>query len=383
MISAIIAFSYFYWHTATFIFPFCLAFGYFLFEQFYGKKPDWKKIIFPLAGTIAAVFLAYAISPGIVDYLKNVIFPVFFDTTISKTVTIAEGSEVYGRNFFVTFNTFLWFLVPMIIAGSYELFRYVQTKRGLQNAEDEIDMKIQPLRMMLFVAAITFLAASSLSGRFLDYFVYFSFLYVVIAFSDIVKFFEIRGKLFHKSFVTGIVIISIYIFVGSSLNFYDSLGGANSFLVAQGPAEWLNTHAQKNQIIFNAEWDSFPMLYYFTGDRFRYVIGLEPRFLYSFNPKMYWIWNNIGNGIYCEESDCSKLTDQRDGIVRNGEIKNKWYENEGNLIANAVLNDFKTDIIVASNGKKQLLAVMDNSPRFKKEFFDDKNSAYAVYRIIK
>lgn len=381
-LSALVAFLYFYWHTATFIFPLCLAFGYFLFEQFYGGKPDWKKVIWPLAGTAAAVLLAYIISPGVVAYLRDVIFPVFFDTTFTKTAKIAEGGEVYGKNFFVTLSYFFWFLATLFIAGSYELSRYVQAKRGIQKEEDRINPSIQPLRLMLFTASIAFLAASALSARFLDYFVYFCLLYVAIAVTDSGKFFEIRGELFRKSFLAGVVIIVIFLFGDLSLKFYDSLGGSYSHLVAQAPAEWLNTNAKKDAVIFNADWDSFPTLYYFTGDKFRYVTGLEPRFLYDLDPKMYWTWNNIGNGIYCEQSDCSEMIKQRERDFSKGENKKKWDEIQGNMIANSIKNDFNSEVVVASLNRKNLLEVMDNSNRFKKELFDDKNSAYAIYRII-
>jgi len=379
---AAISFLYFYWHTATFMFPLCLAIGYFLFEQFYGKKPDWKMIGWPAVGTSAAVLLAYFISPGIVAYLKDVIFPVFFDTTITKTGQIAEGGEVYGKDFFTIVNSFFWVLVPLFIVGSYEIFRYVQTKRDLQVEEDNFDMSVQSLRVTLFVASITFLVAGTISARFLDYFIYFCFLYVAIAVSDAAKFFKINGKLFRKSFWIGASLAGIFLFVNLSLNFYDSLANSHSQLIAQGPAEWLDLNVEQNKIIFNVDWDSFPTLYYFTGDKFRYVTGLEPRFLYDLNPKMYWVWNNIGSGVYCEKSDCSEIMKQRDAVSAKEENKKKWYEYEGSLIADAITNDFKTDVVVTSVRRKDLLAVMDNSDRFEKKFFDDKNSAYAIYQII-
>jgi hypothetical protein len=97
---------------------------------------------------------------------------------------------------------------------------------------------------------------------------------------------------------------------------------------------------------------------------------------------MYWTWNGIGSGIYCEVSDCTEIVKQRDKELAQKENKQRWYEDQGNLIANAVLHDFKTDIIVTSIGRKGLLDVMNNSKRFKKEFFDDKNSAYAIYKIV-
>jgi hypothetical protein len=171
--TAVISFLYFYWHTATFIFPFFLAFGYFIFEQFYGKKPDWKKIAWPLIGTLASVFLVYLISPGVVAYLKNVIFPVFFDTTLTKNINILEGNEVYGRNFFTVFSSFFWFLATLFIAGAYEILRYVQTKRGLQR-EDNLDLSPAAASG---IASMVFLVASLDSNSLIISYIFF--LYII------------------------------------------------------------------------------------------------------------------------------------------------------------------------------------------------------------
>ena len=383
-ITAVIAFLYFYWHTATLAFPFCLAFGYFIFEQFYGKKPNWKIILWPFFGTLAAIFLAYWISPGVIAYLKDVIFPVFFDTSLTKSTGIAEGGEVYGRDLIETSSSFFLFFAALVIAGSYEIFRYVQFKRGIQKAEDEIVISIQPLRAMLFMASIAFFGAIAMSSRFIDYFVFFCLLYVAIAFDDLVKFFDIKGALFRKSCYMGLFIIAVFLFTNLSLNFYTLLSSTRTYLIASGTAEWMNLNLEKNKIIFNVDWDSFPALYYFTGDKFRYATGLEPRFLYDLDHRLYWEWINIGNGILCESSDCSELTGQRQKISKNEEAIKKWRQDEGAMIAQAILSDFKTDVIVVSINRKELLNVMDNSDRFKKEFYDDKNyaSAYAVYRIV-
>jgi hypothetical protein len=381
-ITAIVSFLYFYWHTASFFFPLCLAIGYFVFEQFYEKKPDYKLVLWPFIGTMAAFISAYLISPGIVLYLKDIIFPVIFDTSLTKSTGIAEGAEVYGKDLISVSNNFFLFFAALFVAGSYEVMRYVQYKKNIQSSEDAIDMSVQPLRAMLFMTSIVFFAAIAVSARFLDYFLFFCCLYVAIAVEDFVKFVEIKGKLFRKSLWVSITVIVIFLFTNISLKFYDSLASASSQLAAQKPAEWLDSNLERNKIIFNADWDSFPVLYYFTGDKFRYVAGIEPRFLFDLDPKLYWEWVNIKNGIYCEERECSELIRQFQAIPKKGDGRVQWYAHMGDLIAEAILLDFKTDIIVVSNGNSRLLELMDNSNRFKKEFFDNENSMYAIYRIV-
>lgn len=383
-ISGAIAFLYFYWHTATFFFPLSLAIGYFLFEQFYGKKPDWKMIAWPFTGTVAAIFLAYFFSPGIIAYLRDVIFPVFFDTALFKDTGVAEGGEVYGRNFFTVLSDFFSFLALFITLGTYEVLRYVRGKRKIQEAEEREDTSIQPLRATLFMATLVFWGGSFLSGRFLDYFAYFCLLYVAISVTDVAKFFSVRGVAMRSAVVTGAFIVGTFLLVNLTLSFHERLGASPSHLVAQGTADWLNNHVEPGEIVFNVDWSSFPALYYFTGDRFRYATGLEPRFLYDLDQRMYWIWRNMGdNAIFCEERDCDQLLTQREMLASvRQEDKKWWYEYHGNHIADAISEDFQTDIIVVSNQRKGLLEIMDNSDRFKQEFFDEKNSAYAIYRIV-
>jgi hypothetical protein len=379
---ALISFLYFFWHTATLMFPFCLVLGYYVFEKFYGKKSDWKIVFWSLLGTFGAISLAYMISPGVISYLKDVIFPVFFDTSLTKTTGIAEGGEVYGRDIITTTAGFFLFFASLVIAGIYEILRYIQLKKDALKNEDEMDLSIQPLRAMLFMASISFFGATALSGRFLDYFVVFCVLYVAIAMSDAIRFFEIKGELFRKSLKISVFIIAIYLFTNLSLNMYNALSVSKSQLTAMGPAEWLNTNLEKGKIVFNTEWDSFPTLYYFTGDRFRYTTGLEPRFLYDLDQTLYWEWWNVGKGMYCQFDECPELIEEHKALLSKKDELKKWEEKQGNLIANVILSDFKTDIMVVSVNRKDLLDVMDNSNRFKKESFDDKISAYAIYRIV-
>jgi hypothetical protein len=340
-------------------------------------------VIAPLIGTASAVFLAYLVSPGVIAYLRDVIFPVFFDTTFTKTTGIVEGNEVYGRSILVTIQSFFWFLALFCVAGSYEILRYIQSKRDVHTKEVMTNDTIQPLRATLFMASLVFLAGVSLSVRFLDYFVYFCFLYLAIVFDDLIRFFEIKGVLVRKAVFSGVTIAAIFLLVNISLGIYDTFSGVKSYLTTQAPAEWLNTNLKTGSIVFNVDWDAFPTLYYFTGDRFRYVTGLEPRFLYDLNPRLYWEWAHIGEGIYCEEQDCAEILEARTSALANRNQKNIWYQVQGERIANAIESDFKTDIVVMSVNRTDLLAVLDNSSRFQKELFDTENSAYAVYRILK
>lgn len=54
----------------------------------------------------------------------------------------------------------------------------------------------------------------------------------------------------------------------------------------RGVAEYLRAHTEKGTLVFNARWDDFPMLFYW-GDWNRYIVGLDPTFLYLFDRGAY------------------------------------------------------------------------------------------------
>lgn len=382
-LNVLVSFFYFYWHTATFIFPFCLSLGYATFEAFYGKKVDWKNVISNLVGTLSAVLSAYLFFPGIIPYLRDVIFPVFFDTAIVKNSGILEGNEVYGKNILDSISMFFIFFSALCMCGCYDIMKYIQEKKNPLEVNGGDNSVKKPLKLTLFVASLIFLLASNLSARFIDYFVFFCFLYFAVFFSSKIKFFEVNNVLFKKSLKISFSILFIYMLVNLSFKFYDNVASQNSYTIAQGAAQWLGENVKKDAIIFNVDWDSFPLLYYFNGNEFRYVTGLEPRFLYDFNKELYWKWFNIGGGIFCSSRDCGELVDNRGKALKNESLKGEWLDKEGESIAKVIKSDFHSDIIVVSNGRKDLLKVLDNSDYFKREYFDDENSSLAVYRIVK
>ncbi|MDO8463566.1 MAG: hypothetical protein Q7S96_04875 [bacterium] len=53
-----------------------------------------------------------------------------------------------------------------------------------------------------------------------------------------------------------------------------------------GASAWIAEHAPENAIIFHADWDDFPLLF-FHDRRHRYLVGLDPRFAYYHNRERY------------------------------------------------------------------------------------------------
>jgi hypothetical protein len=58
---------------------------------------------------------------------------------------------------------------------------------------------------------------------------------------------------------------------------------------------WMNENVPENELIFNADWDDFPKMFFFD-QKHRYVSGLDPTYLFSKNPDLSRLFDDITNG---------------------------------------------------------------------------------------
>lgn len=59
--------------------------------------------------------------------------------------------------------------------------------------------------------------------------------------------------------------------------------------------EWLEQNAEPNTIVFHDDWDVFPLLFH-QAPSMRYIVGLDPTFMYRFNPELYTQWADVTTG---------------------------------------------------------------------------------------
>jgi hypothetical protein len=63
----------------------------------------------------------------------------------------------------------------------------------------------------------------------------------------------------------------------------------------RGASAWLAAHTPADSIVFNADWNEFPELFYYN-QRNVYVSGLDPRYLYDAQPELWKVYNSITQG---------------------------------------------------------------------------------------
>lgn len=60
-------------------------------------------------------------------------------------------------------------------------------------------------------------------------------------------------------------------------------------------AGWIAQHGQPGDIVFHTDWDEFPQLWYHNDSQY-YIVGLDPTFMYLYNPELYGRYEQITLG---------------------------------------------------------------------------------------
>ncbi|MDE2040952.1 MAG: hypothetical protein KGI59_00995, partial [Patescibacteria group bacterium] len=121
-------------------------------------------------------------------------------------------------------------------------------------------------------------------------------------------------------------------------------------------------------------------LYYYSP-RDNYSMGLEPRFLYTYSPKLYWLATHISNdGYVCDVQACDDLKQAAiKAFVKDGSSL-AWAKDEGDKIATVLVGQFKASYVIAGKEYLVLNYIMDHNSHFTRELYDNQYG-YAVYKV--
>ena len=154
------------------------------------------------------------------------------------------------------------------------------------------------------ILSLTFFLLTLKSRRYVEIFVPLTIVFTAFCFSDFYRsgvFFKIwhsLNKLWHWAFGSVAVLIAIIYLIslpgdwrqvlnynlnGLPLNYY------------QKASWWLRDNTPAHSIVFNADWDDFPMLFYNDDHNF-YLTGLDPTFMYLQDQNQYWLYVAISQG---------------------------------------------------------------------------------------
>ncbi len=164
--------------------------------------------------------------------------------------------------------------------------------------------KHSPHNWTLFLVTFIFFILTLKSQRNVEYFIPFSLLFSAFIISPVLT---PKNILIYKKKVPALIpqfkiisyillaLFAFYLPIMFSANFKglkENLTKNYNFNQLAGISHWLKTNTQPNTIIFHDKWDDWPVLFYHNTHN-RYIIGLDPTFMYFKDKRLYWEWKNI------------------------------------------------------------------------------------------
>lgn len=377
----LLSFFYLFWHTATFLLPIFVGVIYFMIDSLYKRKYNWKLILSVVGGTLAAIIVVSLINVGFFNNIHYNVLGLLKSIFTKDGINIQEGGELYPKNFFNFLNQNTFLFVMFVLSVVFYIFEFFNEKRKMFFLGGELKEK-RILTLTLFFLSLIFLfAIVNISNRFADFFVLFAWVFIALIFSDIFSCVEFNKLISKKALGCAILVCLTYLLINNSLQINDLFASSGSrpetFLKV---GNYLSNNLKKDDIVFNVSWNWFPQLYYYAPDQ-NYVIGLEPKLVYLYDSRLYWLWQNIGNGYVCENEVCKDKEMQRNKYLKKQNLAIEWEEKEGNKIAETIINKFKSHYIVSSKNYPYLNIILSNNKNFEK-VVNDTNNGLFVYKIL-
>jgi hypothetical protein len=366
----------FVWAHGSFPLSILLAFIFLFVNYIFKKELYYKSILFSVGGII----LANLINPFFPNNLNYFSIYYLSQTPYFLTSQIAEWQPIGLDDLFLSDATIL--IIPFILLSTIYVFSSVvdfinKTKESIIE-ESVRERKI--ISSFLFLVSIIFFVGTLLQGRFIDYWVpfsvmfiafYFEFIYFDFAKNDKIK--RIVEKIkFSKSFSKEDVKITFVCFaliiLGLSaynkINFVSQGYFHDSSKNIEETALWLKKNTLKKSIVFNVNWGDFSKLFFYNSDNY-YILGLDPKFLYLKSPEKYWLYDNIGKGIVCDKEICDEINNNKKSI------------------RDIIKTDFHADYIYIPTDYEDfdytnLINIMDNDPSFEKVFENEGGEVWEV-----
>lgn len=281
------------------ILPIIIIFDAFEVKKGMDSKSILKNMMFPwviiglLAGIIFNPYFPVNIK-GIFIQTILVLKAKWFGVQGSPIIQAAELTPISSKRI-------LWHL-PLFIIFAF-------TTHSMCKNRSFTEMK-RPAGVF-FILTCLYLVMTIFSQRFIEYLVPFSTIFIFIywyefPFKNIVSNENKQQEESAEKYTISTKKLHIILFILLLINGMVSTAMLHKnfyrdHLFYQDSAEWLKNNEEKNSIVFTGDWDMGAVLFC-NAPEFRYLVMLEPYFMYAYSPEKYSLWNKICTGKITQPS---------------------------------------------------------------------------------
>ena len=262
--------------TASYVaFPVLLLFAFFdlAARRMLGESGDWRPLVAVTAG-IAAGLVVNPYFPDNVWYYYTQAFQ------ISAMQKIPMGGEWKPWD--------AWRLLrenSVVFAGFFLAVLAILLRPVRPDAR----------KVAAFLSAVFFLVLAFKARRFIEYFVPFSVLFSALALREPLR---AATRVRHR-----LLVLAAWVAVALSawgtvertaweIDLY-AMGTGNPLY--EDCARWLGENTPAGSLVFHTDWDDFPALFFYNTHN-RYIVGLDPNFLYLRDPRRWQIYAEVARG---------------------------------------------------------------------------------------
>lgn len=183
----------------------------------------------------------------------------------------------------------------------------------------------------LLIMSLFFLTITLKSRRYVEYLIPFAVAFSAISIAcslgskNAKEFYFLLQKFYRKKTKCAIAVIIFFTVAGAFLITRDAyktkqeLSVGSDLTLYKNAAEYIKKNSAGGDIIFHADWDDFPALFYYNSKNY-YLVGLDPTFMYNYDVDLYEEWVEITTG--------KNKKDLYDKITKNFKAKFIFLDNE-------------------------------------------------------
>ena len=249
------------------------------------RKFEYKLILAGATG-ISAGLIINPYFPRNILFLWNHIIPKIFALQYQTNV----GSEWYP------YNSWLLFTLSAVAMIAY-VCGMIWTNRE--------EWKSDGPRLFWFLTASLYLYLLIKSRRFVEYFPPSAILFLAFALRHHLREFPLEKSLMAQKRKVAMIALAVFLAVAVVYNISsvskDIRARPDSYSY-KGAAEWLAKNTPNQSIVFNTDWDDFPMLFHYNTHN-RYIVGLDADFMRIKNEPLFREYERITRGQVDEPAD--------------------------------------------------------------------------------
>jgi hypothetical protein len=172
---------------------------------------------------------------------------------------------------------------------------------------------LKPLFFLIVSAMLLLMALKS--RRFIEYWPPFAVVFAAFSFNlkfeqlDFTWVAQTRDRIIAAVAAALVTVAAVGAMVGTVFQAHVDVKSEADPFAYKGASEWIAEHTPPGSLIFNTDWDDFPMLYYYNPNN-TYIVGLDPTYLYDRDKDL---WNLYARITLGEEEDPAPLIRERFG----------------------------------------------------------------------